>query len=223
MYPNHTDAREGGKPARCIPWEPRVRDGRRELCLRTSRTRRRRSRTAREGLNEIVTVKTALKYPDGRASGLSGQIDIPIPLGIYRGAKGVCGSAGPLPREVCLLATIFAPSLSDYGYREGRSGGGRDYAVLVRQQPLGEAASRPSFRPAAPRPRIRAAFHDLCGSRSRGAGVVRGLRSFAMGFAAHRTPGPGQCLLRPSLVPPGLALAVSPLWRPRRAVPLPVP
>lgn len=45
------------------------------------------------------------------------------------------------------------------------------------------------------------------------------LSQWDLQLTGHR--GQGQCLLKPSLVPPGLALAVSPLWSAEGAVPLP--
>ena len=144
----------------------------------------------REGLNEIVTVECALRDPDGRASALRGQVHAPIPLGIRQDPQGIAGSGrrsrpGSLPAVHDACPQPLELRLSGWADR-----GRRSPAVLVRQQRVGKAASGPAIRQgAADAPR--AAFHDLCRSGSRGPGVVRGLRSRAMGPATHRPPRPG--------------------------------
>ena len=73
----------------------------------------------RDGLNEIVTVECELKGQDGRASGLRVKSTLQYRWGYVKIHKEFLGPAGVRVREVCPLATILAPSLSDYGYREG--------------------------------------------------------------------------------------------------------
>ena len=144
----------------------------------------------REGLNEIVTVECALQRPGRPGLGAAGQVHAPIPLGIHQDPQGIAGS-GRRSRPGSLPA-VHRPCPQPVRLRlSGRAhGGGRRPAVLVREQRVGQAASGPASGPgAADTPR--AAFHDLCRCRRRRPGVVRGLRSRAMGPATHRTPRPG--------------------------------
>jgi len=73
----------------------------------------------REGLNEIVTVESELKGQDGRPSGFRVKSTLQYRWGYVKIRKEFFGSVGTGVREVCPLSTILAPSLSDYGYREG--------------------------------------------------------------------------------------------------------
>ncbi len=73
----------------------------------------------REGLNEIVTVECVLKDEAGQASRFRVKTTYQYRWGYIKIRKELLAPAGDRVREVCPLSTILAPSLSDYGYREG--------------------------------------------------------------------------------------------------------
>lgn len=78
----------------------------------------------RAGLNEVVTVDAALVDPQGRASGLRLKTAYEYRWGyvkIHR--EFILPASGARVRELCPLSAILAPSLTDYGYREGLSEG----------------------------------------------------------------------------------------------------
>ena len=125
----------------------------------------------RDGLNEIVTVQSALKAEDGRPSGVRLKTVLEYRWGhvkirkeFHRSARHA--SAGSLPAVRPSWPPAFRLRVSGRDYRGGKGPG-----VFVREQPLGKAASGPSLGSAAA-DALRAAFHDLRRSRRRGAGVV---------------------------------------------------
>jgi hypothetical protein len=174
----------------------------------------------REGLNEIVTVECELKGQDGRASGFRLKSTLQYRWGYIKIRKEFFAPAGAGVREVCPLSTILAPSLSDYGYREGITeeekapafGFGSNRWGKLR---LGHPSDQPLETRYVPRSMI---FAD---------GGVEGLEWFVgsdlsqwdLQLTGRR--GGGRCLLEPSQAPPGLALAISPLWRADATTPLP--
>ena len=141
----------------------------------------------REGLNEIVTVECVLKDQAGRASELRVKTTFQYRWGYIKIRKEFLAPAGNRVREVCPLSTVLAPSLSDYGYREGITEEEKDPPFSFGSNRWGKLRLGPSLGPGPP-DALCAAFHDLCRSRSRGPGVVRGIRSLAMGTATDRTP-----------------------------------
>lgn len=73
-----------------------------------------------DGLTEIVTVESRLLDEQGRASDVSVRTVFAYHWGylkIHR--KFLSPPAGVRVREVCPVTMVLAPSLSDYGYREG--------------------------------------------------------------------------------------------------------
>jgi len=174
----------------------------------------------REGLREIVTVESALKGGNGRASGFRVKSTLEYRWGYLKIRKEVLAPAGAGVREVCPLSTVLAPSLSHYGYREGRTEeeGAPPFAfgsnVWGKLRP-DHAADKPLQTRYVPRSMI---FVDP---------GIEGLEWFAssdlspweLQLAGRR--GQGQCLLQPSKDPPGLALSIAPLWSASEALPVP--
>ena len=72
------------------------------------------------GLNEIVTVECALVDQQGRASAVRVKSTFEYRWGYVKIHKEFLVPAGGVRvREVCPLSAILAPSLTEYGYREG--------------------------------------------------------------------------------------------------------
>ncbi len=165
----------------------------------------------REGLNEIVTVECTLRDPDGRASALRVKTTLQYRWGYVKIRKELLAPAGVRVREVCLLSTVLAPSLWNYGYRDGRteedgappfSFGSNVWGKLR----LGQPADRALQTRHVPRSMI---FADP-GVEGLEWFVGSDLAQWNLQLAGRR--GQGQCLLQTSQDPPGLALSVSPLW-----------
>ncbi len=174
----------------------------------------------REGLNEIVTVECMLKDEAGRASGFRVKTTLRYRWGYVKIRKELLAPAGARVREVCPLSAVLAPSLTDYGYREGiteeekappfsfgsnrwgrlRIGHPSDPAVRTRYVPRSMIFVDPGVE----------GLEWFVGSD---------LSQWELQLTGRR--GGGQCLLDRSRDPPGLALSVSPLWSADAAVPLP--
>lgn len=174
----------------------------------------------REGLNEIVTVEAALKDQQGRASGVRVKSTYEYRWGYVKVRKEFTAPEGFRAREVCPLWTILAPSLCDYGYREGRteedgappfSFGSNIWGKLRPDHP----EDRPLQTPYVPRSMI---FADA-GIEGLEWFVGSNLAQWDLQLAGRR--GQGRCSLKPSANPPGLELDVSPLWTAEAAAPLP--
>lgn len=74
------------------------------------------------GLNEVVAVDSALMDANGRDSGLRVKTTFEYRWGYVKIHREFLWPAGGLRlREVCPVATVLAPGLSDYGYRQGIS------------------------------------------------------------------------------------------------------
>jgi hypothetical protein len=174
----------------------------------------------REGLNEIVSIECTLKDQEGAPSELRVKTTLEYRWGYVKIRKELLATAGTRVREVCPLATTVIPSLSDYGYREGITEeekavpfafGSNRWGKLRVGQPSDQAVKTPYI----PRSMM---LVD---------GGIEGLEWFVGSDLAQwdlqltGRRGQGQCLLEPSADPAGLALAVSPLWSPDAAVPLP--
>jgi hypothetical protein len=72
------------------------------------------------GLAEIVTVESVLADAQGRASGLKVKTTCEYRWGYVKIHKEFLVPAGGFGvQEVCPFSTVLAPTLSDYGYREG--------------------------------------------------------------------------------------------------------
>ena len=174
----------------------------------------------REGLNEIVTVQSALKDESGEASGLKVKTTLQYRWGYVKIRKELLAPAGVAVREVCPLSTVLAPSLTDYGYREGIteeekappfSFGSNRWAKLRLDTPSDKALTTRYV----PRSMI---FADP-GIEGLEWFVSSDLSQWELQLTGSR--GGGRCLLDRNQDPPGLALSVSPLWSPDAAVPLP--
>ncbi|NUQ64323.1 MAG: hypothetical protein HUU20_17785 [Pirellulales bacterium] len=174
----------------------------------------------REGLNEIVTVECILKDEAGRASGHRVKTTLAYRWGYIKIHKELHAAAGAGAREVCALAAVLAPNLTDYGYREGTteeekappfSFGSNRWGKLR----LGNASDPPLQTRYVPRSML------LVDPGVEGLEWFVGsdLSQWEMQLTGRR--GEGRCLLDRSQDPPGLALSVSPLWSPDRAVSLP--
>jgi len=75
----------------------------------------------RDGLNEIVTVECTLRDQDGGVSALRVKSTLEYHWGYIKIRKELLAPPGVRVRAVCPLSTIVVPSLSDYGYRDGRT------------------------------------------------------------------------------------------------------
>lgn len=174
----------------------------------------------REGLDEIVTVECALKAKDGRSSGLRVKSTLQYRWGYIRIRKEFHAAVGVHVRELCPLATILTPRLSDYGYREGIteeekappfSFGSNRWGKLRLDHPADHALQTRYV----PRSMI---FADP-GVEGLEWFVGSNLWQWDLQLTGRR--GGGRCLLQPTQEPPGLALSVSPLWNEESAAPLP--
>lgn len=162
------------------------------------------------GLNAIVSVECALADEQGRASALRLKTVFEYHWGFVRIHKEfVAPPDGLRAREVCPLATVLAPSLCEYGYREGltEEEGAPPFSFgsnLWGKLRAGQSGDRPLETRYVPRSML---FANP---------GVEGLEWFAasdlwqwdLQLTGRR--GQGQCSLRPSQQPPGLALSLAP-------------
>ncbi len=201
-----------GKAANLLvrPVETRVRDERGAV-LTDLKDAAPRVAHRRDGLNEIVSVESGLVDARGRASGFRVKSTFEYHWGYVKIRKELLLPAGVvLLREVCPVSTILAPTLTDYGCREGitEEEGAAPFAfggnVWGRLRP---ASSDPPLRTQyVPRSMI---FVDP---------GVEGIEWFAGSDLAQWEIGPagtrgrGRCSLERLTEPAGLALSISPLW-----------
>jgi len=163
------------------------------------------------GLNEIVTVECALADQEGRASGVRVKSTFEYRWGYVKTHKEFLVPAGGVRvREVCPFSTILAPSMTDYGYREGLTEEERAPAFNFGSNKwgrlrLGQPADKPVKTPYVPRSML---FADP-GIEGLEWFVGSDLSQWDLQLTGRR--GQGQCLLQPSQDPPGLALSISPL------------
>ncbi|MHB8860847.1 MAG: DUF6259 domain-containing protein [Pirellulaceae bacterium] len=174
----------------------------------------------REGLNEIVTVECVLKDQAGQASEFRVKTTLQYRWGYIKIRKELLAPDGASVQEVCPLSTVLAPSLSDYGYREGIteeekdppfSFGSNRWKKLRLDHPSDEALQTRYV----PRSMI---FADR-GVEGLEWFVGSDLSPWEIQMTGRR--GGGQCVLDRNANPPGLALSISPLWSPEKAVSLP--
>jgi len=174
----------------------------------------------RAGLNELVTVESALVDPQGNASGLRVKSTFEYRWGYVKIHKEfVVPGAGFRARELCPVSTTLAASLTDYGYREGTteeegappfSFGSNRWGKLRPGQP----ADRPLQTRHVPRSMI---FVDP-GVEGLEWFVGSDLSQWDLQLSGRR--GQGLVQLQPSQSPPGLSFSVSPLWSTNAATPL---
>ncbi len=174
----------------------------------------------RDGLNEIVTVQCALKDESGEASELQVKTTLEYRWGYVKIRKELLAPGGFRVREVCPLSTALAPSLTDYGYREGIteeegappfSFGSNRWGKLRPDNPSDEALQTRYV------PRSMIVVDP--GVEGLEWFVGSDLSQWELQMTGRR--GGGQCLLDRNQDPPGLALSISPLWSPDAAVSLP--
>ncbi len=174
----------------------------------------------RDGLNEIVTVECVLKNEAGGASDYRLRTTLQYRWGYIKIRRELLCPAGSRVQEICPVSTVLAPSLSDYGYREG----------------ITETENAPSFAfgsnrwarlrltdPADPDLRTQYVPRSMIfvdpGVEGLEWFVGSDLAPWEMQLTGRR--GDGQCLLSRSANPSGLALSIAPLWSPGHAVPVP--
>jgi hypothetical protein len=174
----------------------------------------------REGLKEIVSVHCALKDRSGGASGFRVKTTLQYGWGYVKIRKELHAPAGAKVREVCPLSTVLAPSLTDYGYREG-------ITEEEKAPPFSFGSNRwgklrlddPSDRALQTRYVPRSMIFVDPGVEGLEWFVSSDLSQWELQMTGRR--GEGQCLLDRNQDPPGLALSISPLWSPDAAVSLP--
>jgi hypothetical protein len=174
----------------------------------------------REGLNEIVTVESTLCDVSGKPSPLRVNTTLQYLWGYIKIRREITSPPGFRVRVLCPLAMTVAPSLSYYGYRDGRmeedgvppfAFGSNTWGRIVPG-----AAKGPAVQTAhVPRSMI------LADPRVEGLEWFVGsdLAQWDLQLTGRR--GQGQCLLQPSLDPQGLRLSVAPLASPDAPVALP--
>ncbi len=174
----------------------------------------------RAGLNEIVTVDSALTDTKGRASGFRVMTTFEYRWGYVRIHKEFLIPAGEAKlRELCPLSSVLSPSLTGYGYREGtaEAEGAEAFSfgsnIWGRLRP-GRPADKPVTTHFVPRSMI------LLDPGVEGIEWFVGsdLAPWEIGPAGRR--GQGLCSLAPSQDPAGLALSISPVWSEEEAVPV---
>ncbi len=173
-----------------------------------------------DGLNQIVLVESELKDLNGQPSAVRLKTTLEYRWGYIKIRREFAVPAGVSFREVCPVATVLAPSLSDYGYRKGIteeegappfSFGSNVWGKLRLDQP----SDQPLKENHVPRSMM---FVDA---------GVEGLEWFAgsdlsqwdLQLAGRR--GLAQCVLDRCQDPPGLLLSVAPYSSPEAAVKLP--
>ena len=211
-----------GKAANLLvhPVETRVQDEAGDTLI-DSRDSAARVTHRREGMDEIVTVDSALVDQDGRASGLRVKSTFTYRWGYVKIHKEFIVPAGGMRvREVCPFSAIVAPSLSDYGYREGltEEEGASPFSFgsnrWGRLRPAG-TSDAPLETRYVPRSMI---FVDS-GVEGVEWFVGSDLSQWESQITGRR--GQGRCRLEPNLDPPGLAISISPLWSEDAAMALP--
>jgi hypothetical protein len=173
-----------------------------------------------DGLNEIVTVECVLKNQDGRASGIRVKSTFQYRWGYIKIRREFLVPAGVRARELCPFSTILTPSLSDYGYREGRTEqeGAPPFSFgsnLWGKLRVGNPSDKALQTRCVPRSMI---FADA-GVEGLEWFMSSDLSQWHLQLTGRR--GQGQCQLQPSATPPGLAISISPLSSADVASPLP--
>jgi hypothetical protein len=177
----------------------------------------------REGLNEIVSVESLLRNEKGATSA---QVRSTYTyrwgyVKIHREIRPF-GFGGLRVQEVCPFSTILAPSLTDYGYREG----------LTEEEgapPFSFGSNRwGKLRPGTPSDRAlqvrfmpRSMIFADPGVEGLEWFVSSDLAQWDLQLTGRR--GQGQCSLQLSSTPAGLAFSVSPFFNTNTATPLAKP
>ncbi len=166
----------------------------------------------RHGLNTVVTVECALGDEAGRPSAVQAKTTYEYRWGYVKIRKEISVPAGGFrAREVTPFSTVLAPSLAEYGYREGQteedgappfSFGSNRWRKLRR----GEAGDKPLETRFIPRSMI---FADP-GVEGLEWFVGSDLAQWDLQLTGRR--GQGRCSVTLHDNPPGLALSIAPLW-----------
>jgi len=164
------------------------------------------------GLNEIVTVDSALMAAQGRASGLRVKSTFEYRWGYVKIHKEILSPSGGVRlRELCPVSAVLAPTLTDYGYREGitEEEGAEPFSFGTNVW----GKLRPD-RPADPTLRTRYVPRSMIFVDPGVEGIEwfagSDLSQWELQPAGRR--GGGRCSLERSQAPAGLALSISPLW-----------
>ena len=174
----------------------------------------------RDGLNEIVVVESALGRPDGRPSGIRVKTTLEYRWGYIKLKKQFTAPAGTAVREVCPMATTLAPSLSDYGYRDGRTEDegappfsfGSNHWGKLRLDEAADQAIKTNYVP-------RSMMFADAGVEGLEWFVASDLAQWDLQMTGRR--GQAQCVLDRNSSPPGLTLSIAPYSSADTAVPLP--
>jgi hypothetical protein len=178
----------------------------------------------RAGLNEIVTVECELVDEQGMTapsqaqqagsiSGLRVKSTFEYRWGYVKIHKEFLAPPGGVRvHEICPFSTIIAPSLSDYGYREGITEAEGAPPFSFGSNRWGKLRlGHPSDRPLQTRYVPRSMIFVSPGVEGLEWFVSSDLSQWELSLTGQR--GQGRCLLQPSHNPPGLALSISPLSR----------
>ncbi|OGD21390.1 MAG: hypothetical protein A2W03_06525 [Candidatus Aminicenantes bacterium RBG_16_63_16] len=164
------------------------------------------------GLNEIVMVDSALMDARGHASGLRVKTTFEYRWGYIKIHKEILPPSGGVRlRELCPVSAVLAPTLTDYGYREGitEEEGAEPFSFGTNVW----GKLRPD-RPADPTLRTRYVPRSMIFVDPGVEGIEwfagSDLSQWELQPAGRR--GQGLCSLAPSQDPAGLALSISPLW-----------
>jgi hypothetical protein len=166
----------------------------------------------RAGLNEIVTVESVLADQNGRSSGVRAKTTLEYRWGYVRIRKELLAPAdGIRVRELCVVSTVLAPSLTDYGYREGLTEEDGAPPFSFGSNRWGKwRPGQPSVRPLETRFVPRSMIFADPGVEGLEWFVGSDLTQWDLQLAGRR--GQGRCVLARSQDSPGLALSLSPLW-----------
>jgi len=180
-----------------------------------------RMKLARNGQTQIVEVTSKLLDQQKRASGIRVTTTCEYHWGYIKVRKQFeRGSVPVQAREVCAVSTVLAPSLSDYGYREGLTEQEKAPPFSFGSCVWGKFSARGPGAPFVKTsyvPRY-VMFADA---------AVEGFEWFVSSDLAQwesRLPGrrgQGEFLLQPNQEPPGIAWSVSPLQGNGSVLPLP--
>jgi len=174
----------------------------------------------REGLKEIVTVECALKSQSGKTSGIRVKTTLRYGWGYVKIHKELSAPANVGVREVCPVSTVLAPSLTDYGYREGTTEAEKAPPFSFGSNRWGKLRlDNPSDQALQTRYVPRSMILVDPGVEGLEWFVGSDLSQWELQMTGRR--GDGRCLLDRNQNPPGLALSISPLSSPDAAVSLP--
>lgn len=173
-----------------------------------------------DGPNDIVTVESQLKGQDGRASGVRVKSTFQYRWGYIKIHKELYAPAGLRVREVCPFRVTLAPSLSDYGYREGTTEDEKAPPFTFGSNRWGKLRlEQSSDKPVQTRYVPRSMMFVDPGKEGLEWFVSSDLWQWGLQLTGRR--GNAQCLFEPSHSPAGLTFCVSALWSPEAAAPLP--